>query len=178
MTDRRRHSRWSQAPRYLAPVRPWWCYPKWLMPVLVGGLMILNAAPEVPFARGSERLASLTKGDASLRVAAPYKRNAAPQPSTATLGVIPSGAAAPSKEGVGQGEVAVAAPRFVAPARRDREDAPRGKLLGNQDEVQAWHSGRGAAPIQGLTRNGRAFVLHRLEGPLTEFVVVFTTERR
>ena len=106
----------------------------------------------------------------SSSVAAPYKRFAALR-----------GRSDKGPRGSGQfdsGSPAVAAPRFVAPARRDREDAPRGKLLGNQDAVQAWHSGSGAAPIQGLTRGGRAFVLHRLEGPLTEFVVVFTTERR
>jgi len=43
--DRRKHSRWTQAERYLPPVRPWWCYPKWVLPVVVVGLMILNAAP-------------------------------------------------------------------------------------------------------------------------------------
>jgi len=105
MIDRRHRARWSQAPRYLAPVRPWWCYPKWVMPVLVGGLIIYVAA------QGQLGLGS-QEPSFSLDASGP----------------------------------ASAAPRFVAPARRDREDAPRGKLLGNQDEVQAWHSGRGAAP--------------------------------
>jgi hypothetical protein len=120
------------------------------------------------------------------------------------------------------GESAVPAPRFVAPARRDREDAFRGKLLDQKDYPQVWHSGRGAAPInaaqfkggdvhaeaqqhrsaqrsspehvvkgaahphnavaapvQGVTRDGRAYVWERNpKYPVIEFVMILTNERR
>ena len=62
--------------------------------------------------------------------------NAAPQPSIATLN------SAPSQKGVGQGEVAV------------------------------------AAPIQGLTRDGRAWVRYSVKYPVVEFILILTNERR
>ena len=75
---------------------------------------------------------------------------------------------------------------FVAPSGELAEDASRGKLLGYQDEAQPQTSGVGATPIQGVTGDGKAYVLHRHEtGPIREFSLVlllphqfFTNERR
>ena len=149
MTDRRRHPRWTQAERYLPPVRrsPW-------LALVAAGMMVivLNAAPRTvtgdemvgqPIQPERALLPTLTDAKParerpSSSVAAPYKRFAALQ-----------GRSDKGPRGSGQfdsGSPAVAAPRFVAPARRDREDAFRGKLLDQKDYPQAWHSGRGAAP--------------------------------
>ena len=80
-----------------------------------------------------------------------------------------------SVKGAAHPHNAVAAPykRYAAPHRVE------GQTTGLPDEPRnPERGGAVAAPIQGVMRDGRAFVLHRLDGPLTEFVVVFTTERR
>ena len=90
------------------------------------------------------------------------------QPSTA----ITDDTAAPSQEGVGQGEVAVPAPINAAPRQAHDYAGERGKLnlpyLGSfplQTTGESRQTGYKpvlvAAPVQGVTGDGRAYVLER-----------------
>jgi len=93
----------------------------------------------------------------------------------ATAGSLDNTEASRNIAGEASGGQSAAAPykRYAAPHRVE------GQTTGLPDEPRnPERGGAVAAPIQGVMRDGRAFVLHRLDGPLTEFVVVFTTERR